>query len=295
MEIIHELEPDARGLYTGAIGWFDATGDFCLSIPIRTLTLQASNEEGVRRGEMGVGAGIVYDSDVADEYQECRLKARFLTDLPHDFALFETMYGTKADGCRHLEQHLQRICGSAAYFGFTHDIASLRKMVQDYCLRLPSTGPHRVRLALNQAGVCSIQSALLIPFDTENLPVKLLLATQPVISNDLFLRHKTTVRQRYDAAWRAAEEQGAFDMLFFNMQGELTEGGRSSVFVKLDGCWYTPPLSTGLLPGIMRAQLLQDPAWNACERRLTIDDLHAAQAVMVCNALRGPLPAIVVD
>lgn len=295
MEIIQELEPDARGLYTGAIGWFDAVSDFCLSIPIRTLVLQAPNAQGVRLGEMGVGSGIVHDSDAADEYSECALKARFLTDLPHDFELFETMYATQIDGCRYIEQHLQRLCSSAAYFGFTHDVASLRKTVQDYCLALPSSGAHRVRLALNQAGVCTIQSAPLIPFDAENLPVKLLLAMQPMVSNDLFLRHKTTVRQRYDEAWCAAEEQGAFDMLFCNTQGELTEGGRSSVFVKLDGRWYTPPLSAGLLPGVMRAQILQDPLWNACERRLTLADLHAAQAVMVCNALRGPLPAIVIN
>ncbi len=295
MEIIQELESDARGLYTGAIGWFDAVSDFCLSIPIRTLVLQAPNEQGVRRGEMGVGAGIVHDSDAADEYRECALKARFLTGLPHDFELFETMYATQAEGCHHIEQHLQRLCGSAAYFGFTHDIALLRKTVQDYCFALSPTSAHRVRLALNQAGVCNLQSAPLIPFDAGKLPVKLLLATQPVISNDLFLRHKSTVRQRYDEAWRAAEEQGAFDMLFCNTQGELTEGGRSSVFVKLDGRWYTPPLSAGLLPGVMRAQILQDPLWNARERRLTLADLHAAQAVMICNALRGPLPAIVIN
>jgi para-aminobenzoate synthetase / 4-amino-4-deoxychorismate lyase len=87
MQIIRELEPDARGLYTGAIGWFDApdaaslVGDFCMSMPIRTLTLQNPGADGLRAGEMGVGAGIVYDSDVAEEYAECRLKARFLTGL----------------------------------------------------------------------------------------------------------------------------------------------------------------------------------------------------------------------
>ena len=122
-------------------------------------------------------------------------------------------------------------------------------------------------------------------------PVKLLLSEQPTIADDLFLRHKTTVRERYDDAWRSAEAQGAFDMLFFNTQGELTEGGRCSVFVKLDGRWYTPPLSAGLLPGVMRAILLDDPIWDARERRLTLDDLRVAEEIVVCNALRGVLRA----
>jgi para-aminobenzoate synthetase/4-amino-4-deoxychorismate lyase len=293
-------------LYTGAIGWFGAVnaadeadvadasltiGDFCLAIPIRTLVLQALNSDAVRCGEMGVGAGIVYDSSAADEYLECQLKARFLTGLSNEFELFETMYATQADGCRHSAQHLQRLCGSAAYFCFTHDEAQLRKTLQDHCAALPATGPYRVRLALNQAGVSSIQSAPVIGM--LDLPVKLLLATQPTMAHDLFLRHKSTVRERYDAAWRKAEAQGAFDMLFCNTRGELTEGGRSNLFIKQDGCWYTPPLSAGVLPGIMRAELLKDPVWDARERRLTLDDLRTAQAVVVCNALRGVLPAIV--
>ena len=118
-------------------------------------------------------------------------------------------------------------------------------------------------------------------------------APQPTIANDLFLRHKSTLRTRYDAAWRAAEAQGAFDMLFCNERGELTEGARSNLFIKLDGHWYTPPLSAGLLPGVMRSVLLADPAWVARERCLTLDDLRAAQEIVVCNSLRGVLTATV--
>lgn len=296
MQIIRELEPDARGFYTGAIGWFDAPaagqriGDFCLSVPIRTLALQAPGDDGVRAGEMGVGAGIVHDSDAADEYAECRLKARFLTGLSNDFALFETMHATRRDGCRHLERHLQRLRASAMYFGFVYEEENILRTVQTTCAALPPDGAHRLRLALNQAGVCTVQTA---PLQVTSTPVRVLLATQPTEAGDLFLRHKSTVRDRYDAAWRAAEAQGAFDMLFFNTDGELTEGARSNVFVKLAGRWTTPPLACGLLPGVMRAVLLADPAWNATERRLTLDDLRAAQEIVMCNALRGVLPAIV--
>ena len=302
MQIIAELEAAPRGLYTGAIGWFDAEqagrrfGAFCLSVPIRTLCLQPASPDGldglygatIRRGEMGVGAGIVHDSVAAEEYAECALKAKFLTGMRGDFSLFETMYATNADGCRHLDLHLQRLQASAAYFGFPYDETILRTALKKHCASLPVTGAQRLRLILSADGSCSLQSAELAPLAT---PVSVLIAPTPTQSADLFLRHKTTVRQRYDQAWQQAQQLGAFDMLFFNSEGELTEGGRSNVFIKLGGCWYTPPLCSGLLPGVMRSVVLNDPAWNASERSLSMDDLLAAEEIMVCNSLRGTMPA----
>ncbi|HJU71068.1 MAG TPA: bifunctional anthranilate synthase component I family protein/class IV aminotransferase [Paucimonas sp.] len=296
MQLIRELEPHARGLYTGAIGWFDAPaaerriGDFCLSVPIRTLVLQAPASDGVRVGEMGIGAGIVHDSVAADEYAECRLKAGFLTCLGNDFELFETMHVTRLEGCRHFDRHLRRLQASAAYFNFPCDRDAVHQAVQRACADLPLHGAYRMRLALRDSGEYSIQVAPLAPLSG---PVRVILADQATLAEDLFLRHKSSVRDRYDAAWRAAEAQGAFDMLFCNADGELTEGARSNIFVKLDGRWHTPPLACGLLPGVMRAVLLEDPAWGACERRLVLDDLRNAQEVAICNALRGVLPVTV--
>jgi para-aminobenzoate synthetase/4-amino-4-deoxychorismate lyase len=257
-------------------------------VPIRTLLLQGPGEDGVRKGELRVGAGIVHDSVAVHEYEECLLKARFLTGLSQQFELFETMYATREAGCRHADLHMRRLSASAAYFGFRFDEGQARMLIGNACAAL-AAGAHRLRLALNHAGQFALQSAPLSPLQ---VPVKLLLAPEPVDRGDLFLRHKTTVRERYDAAWRTAEAQGAFDMLFFNKDGELAEGARSNVFVKMQGRWHTPPLDAGLLPGVMRSVLLSDSAWNATERRLTVDDLRAAEGIVVCNALRGAVPAI---
>jgi para-aminobenzoate synthetase/4-amino-4-deoxychorismate lyase len=294
MQIIRELEPAPRGLYTGAIGWFDpppagrSLGDFCLSVPIRTLALQAP-ANGVRRGELGVGAGIVYDSDAAAEFAECGLKAGFLTGLANEFEVFGTMRASRADGVRHLEPHLERIAASCAYFGFPFDVDAARALLADTCLSLEPGALHRLRLAVGHGGELKLQSAPLAPLRE---PVRLVLADAVVQSDDLFLRHKTSIRSRYDAAWRAAEAQGAFDALFFNERGELTEGGRSNVFIRGGDRWYTPPLSCGVLPGIMRSVLLGAPAWNASERVITREMLELADDVIVCNALRGPLRAV---
>jgi len=301
MEIIHELEPAPRGIYTGALGWIDPPafgahsaalsgarfGDFCLSVPIRTLVLQPEHN-GVRHGELGVGAGIVHDSDPAAEYAECRLKAGFLTGLPNGFQIFETMVATREEGCRHLERHLARLRASSAYFGYPFAEELARAGAIAASAVLPTGTPHRLRLALQPDGEVVVHTAPLTPLEG---PVEVLLSSEPVDSSALFARHKTTIRSRYDAAWKQAESEGAFDTLFFNERGELAEGGRSSVFVRVGERWYTPPLSSGVLPGVMRGLLLDDPAWNAIECPISRETLERAQEIVVCNALRGPLRA----
>jgi len=300
MQLIDALEQGPRGLYTGAIGWLDAAadtagcGDFCLSVAIRTLTLDAADAGAMRRGVMGVGAGIVLDSVAADEYDECRLKARFLTDADPGLELFETMYATRVDGVRHLDRHLARLAAGAAWFGFRWDEAAVRERIAAQCRQLPDDGtPCRVRVALAKNGALQVAAAPLAPLPAG--PVGLLLAPDHgfanVHSGDALLLRKTTRRAEFDRGWREAEARGGFDMLFFNERGELTEGGRSSVFVKLDGRWWTPPLTCGVLPGVTRGVLLEDPALNAAEKVLTREDLLNAQALLVCNALRGALSA----
>ena len=306
LQIIRELEPDARSLYTGAIGWFDPApakslnsppsfGDFCLSVPIRTLLLeppQVNTGSAMRVGQMGVGAGIVHDSQAQDEWEECALKARFLTGLTPEFELFETMHASQAEGCRHvarhLPRHLARLEASARHFGFAWDATQIREALQAACAAMPSGQAHRLRLALKPDGTCTVQTA---PLHALEGPVHFVLADESTEAGDPFLAHKTTLRTRYDAAWKSAEAAGAFDKLFFNADGELTEGGRSNVLVKLNGRWYTPPLASGVLPGVMRAVLLDDPAWAASERRLSRSDLLSAEEVVLCNALRGAMPA----
>lgn len=294
MALIAGLETTPRGLYCGAIGWVDAPaagariGDFCLSVAIRTLTL-APSSNGVRAARLGVGAGIVIDSRAADEFDECRLKARFLTDLDPGFELFETMFATPTDGVRHLDHHLARLARSAAVFGFPFDRGEVKAAIDAALAGLAPGGASRLRLALAYNGRTRLTHAPLAPLPNE--AVGLLIAPQPLPSPGPLAAHKTTQRAHYDAGVRAAEQAGAFDSLFLDADDRLVEGGRSSVFLKLGGRWFTPPVADGALPGVMRGLLLADPAWAATERRLTRADLLHAEDIMVCNALRGPLAA----
>ena len=296
MDLIAGLESTPRGLYCGAIGWVDAPageaqlGDFCLSVAIRTLTLGAE-ARGSRPVRLGVGAGIVLDSVAADEYEECRLKARFVTALDPGFVLFETMRASPDLGALRGEQHLARLLASARALGFRHDPARLSEALHQAVSSLPAGALSRVRLQLSHDGEVSTTHSLLPPLLTErDGRVALLIAPEPLPLNPL-AAHKTSLRAHYDAGIRAAEAAGAFDTLFFDTAGRLVEGGRSNVFVQLEGRWFTPPLSDGALPGVKRAQVLADPAWAATERTLVRADLARASALMVCSSLRGLLPA----
>jgi anthranilate/para-aminobenzoate synthase component I/branched-subunit amino acid aminotransferase/4-amino-4-deoxychorismate lyase len=214
-----------------------------------------------------------------------------------EFELFETIYATRDEGVRHLERHLRRLQSSALYFGFPFNVTHLREMLSAHCAGMTPNTPYRIRASLNAAGEFHVAVAPLMVLKGD--VVDILLAPEqgfaPQSSKNEYLLHKGTLREEYDRAWRAAEEQGAFDMLFFNERGELTEGGRSNVFVKVDGRWWTPPISSGLLPGVMRSVVLEDPVWGSAERVLTRVDLESADALMVCNALRGPLKARIVN
>ncbi|AGU50216.1 para-aminobenzoate synthase, subunit 1 [Variovorax paradoxus B4] len=294
MEWIGELESTPRGLYCGAIGWIDAPaagaaiGDFCLSVAIRTLTLGAQ-AQGLRPLRLGIGAGIVQDSNAADEFGECLLKARFLTALDPGFELFETMLATPGEGIRHLDRHLARLAHSARALGFQFDRDAAMQALREALPALAPGQPSRLRLALAHGGRIGITHSPLPPLPPG--AVKLLIADQRLPNANPLGAYKTTVRQHYDAGVRAAERAGAFDSLFFTEDGRLVEGGRSTVFARIDGRWWTPPVADGALPGVMRGVLIEDSIWEATERSLSLEDLQAAQKLVVCNALRGVLPA----
>ncbi len=112
------------------------------------------------------------------------------------------------------------------------------------------------------------------------------LSTAPTCSSI----HKTTRRELYDREWQHyGERRGTDEVIYLNERGELAEGSRTTIFVERDGKLLTPPLSAGLLPGTLRADLLA--SGRAVEARLTLDDLAAADAFWLGNSVRGLIRA----
>lgn len=272
MQIAAELESAPRGLYTGALGWLAPDGDFRLNVAIRTLELEADG-----RGKMGVGSGIVADSSPPAEWAECLLKSRFLRDCPPGLRLIETL--RRENGvCPKLEGHLARLHRSVAWFGFSFDQEALLQHIS----ALPADGVWRVRVTLGKAGDLDVRA---FPLGEEPVgPRFARLAKAQIVSSDPLRRHKTTERPLYDAALNAlAGEPALFDLVFLNERGEVAEGARSTVFVEREGAWLTPPLASGALPGVLRAEMLAGGLARECV--LWPEDL--AEGFWLGNALRG--------
>ena len=298
MEIIQELESTPRGYYCGALGWLDPNGDFAFSVPIRTLTLEGSGDAIQTKFTLGIGAGITIDSDPKLEWQECQIKSAFITEMPTELGLFETIRVEDKKPLR-LAAHLKRLQHSASALRIPFVAPRVIEAAEQACHAIPSLLPHRLRIDLLSDGSVTAVTHALEPIANE---VTIFWASKvlpdanqaSMQSSNLLLRHKVNQRILYDLAWKNAVALGGFDAVFLNEAGFITEGGRSSIFIQPKGSnqWLTPPLSAGVLPGVMRQSLLDDPQWNARQAMFTAADLADADRILVCNALRGAVPAV---
>jgi para-aminobenzoate synthetase/4-amino-4-deoxychorismate lyase len=299
MQVIAREERSPRGTYCGALGYLLPGGDCAFNVPIRTLVLDAAGSDdkemptphsGRRfgRGVYGVGSGIVADSVPEAELAECRLKTAFLSRIDPGFGLIESMRLDPEDAQHFalLEAHLDRLANSAAHFGFRFDRDAVRAAALAHGAAHAHRGRCKTRLVLDHGGGVALASEPVGDPLVANATV--LLSEIVLDSRDPLRRHKTTVRQDYDAGLRAAlQRPGGFDALFANENGFVVEGGRSNLFARIDGVWRTPPLADGVLPGIMRARLLADRSLGAVERSITVADLERADALLATNAVRG--------
>ncbi|MDO8946591.1 MAG: aminodeoxychorismate synthase component I [Desulfocapsaceae bacterium] len=290
MEIINELEPERRGVYTGAIGYLAPSGEALFNVPIRTVSLCGT------QGEMGIGSGIVADSDPEQEWQECLLKGKFLTSSSPDFQLIETLLWEPVAGYWLLADHLDRLCASADFFLFYCDLSLIEQQLQQASCLFAGV-PMRVRLTLAKDGVVAITSRPCSLPVTRSLPhhpdlrctdlPQIALSHVRTDSSVSWYFHKTTRRDVYDRELKRARDQGLLDYCFLNERAELTEGCISSIILYRGGVYVTPSLQCGLLAGIMRKHLLADTQIPLREEVLTLDDLQQADAVFLCNSVRG--------
>jgi para-aminobenzoate synthetase / 4-amino-4-deoxychorismate lyase len=284
--IIADLEDSARGPYCGAIGYLAPAGSgeprASFNVAIRTVVLDAQT----RTAEYGVGGGITHDSSASGEYEEIVAKARVLTDVRPAFELFESLAHVPAEGFRHVDEHLERLAGSAGYFGFRFEpeaaAAALKRAVAEV------TESSVVRLTLARDGGLST--------DVRDLPpahgaVRVALDDEPVDPSDVWLFHKTTRREPYER--RRERRPDVDDVLLINDHGEVTESTIANLAVRLDGVWVTPPVDAGLLPGTYRNVLLREG--RVIERPVTVDELRGAGELALASSVRGWRPAALVS
>ena len=288
MEIISELEAEARGVYTGAIGHIQPSGNSEFNVAIRTVVLQGGE------GEMGIGGGIVADSKEQSEFEECLLKAQFLTKADAPFELIETLRYEPARGFHLLERHLARLQSSATHFAYPFAREAVLAALDAEAARVEAPVA-MVRLTLAEDGALKV-TATPIELPTRDTVWRFVISDQRLDEKDPLFYHKTTRRQFFE---REMERQkaltGCDEVIFLNKKGELTEGTRTNLFLELDGRLFTPALASGLLPGTLREELLDLPRAAASEAVLLPADLLRADRIYLGNSVRGLIRAELIE
>ncbi|MEN8041360.1 MAG: aminodeoxychorismate synthase component I [Actinomycetota bacterium] len=288
MKIISDLELAPRGVYCGAIGFVppgDGINGSSFNVAIRTVEIDES--EGVAL--YGVGGGITWASEADDEYAEAMTKARVLSERPMPLELIETIRWD--DGWLLLDEHLARLSKSATYWDMPCEVDSLRPMLAEIETEL--SGPTRLRIVAYGEGKVSFsfdtapERFALGPGPAEE-PVRLRIDVDPLDPRNPRLFHKTTDRHHFDV--RRKRHADVDDVLCVNNRGLVTESTISNVAFLINGAWFTPPMTDGLLPGVLRGKLIDDGVLT--ERSIPVADALAAEAVALLNSVRGWEPAV---
>ncbi|WP_294121259.1 aminodeoxychorismate synthase component I [Sphingomonas sp.] len=281
IEALTRLEPEPRGAYTGSMGWIEPNhhgepGDASFNVLIRTLEWH----HGEAKARLGLGSGLVVDSIPSDEWAECLLKGDFVRREAQEFDLIETMGFDPSEGIIELERHLDRMRNSAADLDFKFDRHAARNELQAATFGRKQRA--MVRLLLSRTGAMAIQVKRYE--DPDEVPVAVAVRPLPVDPSDFRLRYKTTDRRFLD---EARQGERAYETIFTDPEGQLTEGSRTNIFVQRGDKLLTPPLTRGIMPGILRAKLIEEG--RAEEGDLTPEDL--SQGFYIGNIVRGLIPA----
>jgi para-aminobenzoate synthetase/4-amino-4-deoxychorismate lyase len=276
MEIINELEKEKRGIYTGGIGLIREK-KIAFNVPIRTLTVDKKSN----KGEIGLGSGIVWDSIAEEEYEETKLKGKFLTEPNKPFEIFETM--RIDDGKIFLiDEHLDRMEQTADYFLFCFDRQKTKSYITKIITRIEKND-YRFRISLKKNGNLTHTLSKVIPMFTD---VKVIISKNKIHTKNKFQYFKTTNRGLYDRDYKSFATKGFFDVIYFNETGELAEGAITNLFIYKNDVISTPPIVAGILSGVYRKHLLKNNT-GVRERRLYLEDLLEADKIVLTNSVRG--------
>ena len=270
MKIIADLETTPRNIYTGAIGYISPNRKAQFNVAIRTALIDKEN----KTAEYGIGGGVVWDSDSADEYNEALLKSRVLTEPQKEFSLFETILWTPEEGYFLREKHIERMRDSADYFDFPFSKEKLEFHLKKIENEFKSA--MRVKVLLDSQGEFKLESKIL---QKQQKIFKVRLAERPMDSKELFLYHKSTRREIYPQPTLDYD-----DILLYNENNELTEFTIGNLVVEVDNKLFTPPISCGLLPGTFRAHLLE--TGEIKEHILYKDDMAKFSKIFLTNSVR---------
>lgn len=203
------------------------------------------------------------------------------------FELIETMRWEPASGFLRVDRHLARLYASAHALGFRADPEAIGAALRE---AKGEREPRRVRLTLAADGTAKATAEPFYPL-ADGSVWRLAVASTRLDSRDPLLRHKTTRREAYERARAEFPREEIDEVILLNERGEVCEGTITNVFADMgEPALRTPALACGLLPGVLRGEMLEQG--SAGEAVLTEAALGLAKAVYVGNSLRGLIKAV---
>ena len=276
MEIINELEKEPRGVYTGTIGIIEKD-NYKFNVPIRTIQI---SKEG--KGEIGLGSGVVWDSNPEAEYNETLLKSNFLTQPEEYFELFESVLIENRKPFL-LEEHLNRLKNAAEYFLFNYNFKDIHESITKAAEKLEPDKKYKMKITLDKWGSTNIYNS---EINAGNDKVKVAVSNKRIDSKNKYQYFKTTNRKMYDEELKKYKNKGFYEVIFLNEKGDIAEGSFTNIFIKKDNSWFTPQIESGILNGIYRDYLLKNKILYK-EKSLSLNDLKNADKAMLVNSVRG--------
>ena len=274
MKIINELENEKRGLYTGAIGFIHKDNSV-FNVAIRTISI----DKKTSNGEIGLGSGIVWDSNAEDEFNEVSLKSNFLVNPDKYFEIFETML--LEDGKIFLlDNHINRIEKAADYFLFKFNKNLVLEKLNSSINNLDSNHKFKIKLVLTKSGE--------IRLDINKIETSILkravISSNKINKKNRFQYFKTTNRELYDSEFTFYRMKNYFDVIYFNEFNELAEGSISNIFIRSKDIWKTPSIDSGILNGTYRNKFISEN--NVIETCITKEELLNSDEILLTNSLR---------
>lgn len=276
MEIINEIEKEPRGIYTGLIGIFKKNHSIA-NVAIRTLEINKNTNQC----NLGIGSGIVWDSDPKNEFEEVILKAKFLNEPVEYFEIFESMLVENKEVFL-LEYHLKRLSKTADYFLFRFDVDLIKRSINRELESLNETKKYKIRLTLNKWGKISFK---IIELDQQKQNLSVIISPNQIKSNKRFQYFKTTNRKLYDEELQQYKTKGYDELIYFNEKGNLAEGAITNILIRKDDKFYTPPVNTGILNGCYR-QFILDMKDGVIEKEISLEELLNSEEIFLINSVR---------
>ncbi len=275
MEIIREIEKEDRGIYTGSIGLLIRDKKI-FNVAIRTLVINKKNHSG----EIGLGSGIVWDSNPSEEYEETKLKGKFLTHPVDSFEIFETM---KYDKGRIflLNLHLKRLKEAANHFLFNYSSGLIKSELKNLIKKL-DTETKIIKMSLSKQGEIKFEVR---PYKKSVGKIKVAISENNIDLHNPFQYFKTTNRELYNNEYKTYSSKGFFDVIYFNQNGELVEGAITNIFIKKKNVLFTPPVESGLLSGVYRNYLIKKYP-EIVQKKLYLKDILSADELFLTNSVR---------